>query len=243
MAHRVSGRMCYFHPSTNNYRLLVSPATVERIEDLGSLQELVDGQSWMDHAAGLMPDSAWHVVCVTNVEYYVYHNMAALIQGPTDLSDDDESDGDDVAGPDGDEDANPVRHVRGLAVPDLVDWIRAVHGYSSLCVFKCITWLDGHRTSNALMRGGFYYYHQWWISREGFLDMEEFPGLTMDDLELVETMFSTGVFMGIHAGWQWVQLWMSATALSPSPGHGSCHKCTSGGGPALPPHWGPQNLC
>ena len=52
MAHKVSGRLRYFHPSANNYRLLVSPATVERIEDLGSLQDLVDGQSWTDHVAG-----------------------------------------------------------------------------------------------------------------------------------------------------------------------------------------------
>ena len=32
-----------------------------------------------------MPDSAWHMVCVTNVQYYVYHDLAAPIQGPTDL--------------------------------------------------------------------------------------------------------------------------------------------------------------
>ena len=89
---------------------------------------------------GLMPDSAWRVVCVINAEYYVYHNLAAPIQGPTDLSDDDdESDGDDVAGPDGDEDANCVRRVRGLAVPEPCGWIRAVHGNKSrLCVFKCM---------------------------------------------------------------------------------------------------------
>ena len=81
MTHKVSGRLCYFHASANNYRLLVSPATVERLEDLRSLQGLVDGRSWMDHVASLMPDSAWCVVCVTNVEYYVYHNLAAPIQG------------------------------------------------------------------------------------------------------------------------------------------------------------------
>ena len=39
---------------------------------------------------------------------------------------------------------------------------------------------------------GLYYFHRWWISGEGFRDMEEFLGLTMDDLESVETMFSTG---------------------------------------------------
>ena len=197
MAHKVSGRLRYFHASANNYRLLVSPATVERIEDLGSLQGLVDGRSWTDHAAGLMPDSAWRVVCVTNMEYYVYHDLAAPIQGPTDLSDDDDdSDGDNVAGPDGDEDANSVHRVRGLAVPELRGWIQAgpsVHSYKShLCIFKCMAWLDGHQTSNALMRGGLYYFHRWRISREGFRDMEEFPGLTVDDLESVETMFSTG---------------------------------------------------
>ena len=71
------------------------------------------------------------------MEFYVYHNMAAPIQGPTDLrDDDDESDGDDVAGPEGDEDANSVRQVRGLVVPELHGWIRAVQGYMSrLCVF------------------------------------------------------------------------------------------------------------
>ena len=35
MAHKVSGRFRYFHASANNYRLVASPATVERIEDLG----------------------------------------------------------------------------------------------------------------------------------------------------------------------------------------------------------------
>ena len=189
--------MPYVHASANNYRLLVSPATVKQIEDLRSLQDLVDVQR-TDHAAGLMPDSAWRVVCVTNVEYYVYHNLAAPIQGPTDLSDnDDESDGDDVAGPDGDEDANSVRRVRGLVVLELRSHLRTqAHGYKNhLCVFKCMAWLDGHQTSNALMRGGLYYFHRWWISREGFGDMEEFPGLTMDDLESLETMFSTGFWV------------------------------------------------
>ena len=102
MAHKVSGQLSYF-PSANNYRLLVSPVTVERLEDLGSLQGLVDGRSWTDHGASLMQDSAWRVVCVTNVEYYVYHNQAAPIQGPNDLSDDDDDpDDEDVAVPDRD---------------------------------------------------------------------------------------------------------------------------------------------
>ena len=68
----------------------------------------MDGQSWTDHAAGLMPDSIWRAVCVINVEYYLYHNLAAPTQGPTDLSDDDESDDDGGGGPDMDEDANLV---------------------------------------------------------------------------------------------------------------------------------------
>ena len=156
----------------------------------------MDGRSWTDHAASLMPDSTWCVVCVTKVEYYVYHNLAAPIQSPTDLSDDDESDNDDVARPDRDEDANPNRRMCGLALPELCGWSRArlsIPDYKNrLCVFKCMAWLDGHRSSNALMSGGLYYFHRWWISREGFQNMEEFPGLTMDELESVETMFSTG---------------------------------------------------
>ena len=57
-----------------------------------------------------MPDSAWRVVCITNVEYYVYHNLAAPIEGTNDLSDDDDDDpdDDDVTVPDRDEDANPI---------------------------------------------------------------------------------------------------------------------------------------
>ena len=239
MAHKVSGRLHYFHPSANNYSWLVSSATVEWIEDLGSLQDLVDGQSWTDHAASLMPDSAWHVVYITNVEYYLYHNLAALIQGPTDLSDDDESDGDDVAGPGGDEDANSVRRVRGLAVPEHRGWIGAVHGYKShLCVFKCMAWLDGHWTSKALMRGGLYYFYQWWISGEGFWDMEEFLGPTMDDLASVETMFSPG--FQVYTLDDNEVSWRSARLLSCSLGHGPRLKCTSG---ALLPHWGPPNVC
>ena len=81
MAHNMSGGLRYFHASANKFRLLVSQAVVERLEDLGSLQGLVDGQTWTDHVASLMPDSAWRVVCVTNVEYHVYHNLAAPIQG------------------------------------------------------------------------------------------------------------------------------------------------------------------
>ena len=50
------------------------------------------------------------VVFITNVEYYVYHNLAALIQGPNDLSDndDDDSDNDDTLVPKRVEDANPI---------------------------------------------------------------------------------------------------------------------------------------
>ena len=81
MAHKVSRRLSFFHASANNYRLLVSPVTVEWLEDIGSLQGLVDRQRWTDHVTSHMPDSARHVVCVTNVEYYVYHNLAAPIQG------------------------------------------------------------------------------------------------------------------------------------------------------------------
>ena len=176
MAHKVSGRLRYFYASANNYRLLVSPVTVEQMGDLGSLQGLVDGRSWTHHAAGRMPDSAWHVVCITNVEYYVYHDLAAPIQGPTDLSDDDKSNDDDVAGPDGDEDANHIHRMRGLAVLELRSWCRArlsVHGYKNrLCVFQCMAWLAGHRTSNALMSRGLYYFYRWWISREAFRDMK-----------------------------------------------------------------------
>ena len=72
MAHKVSGGLCYFHASTKNYRLLVSPGTVEWIEDLGSLQGLVDGRSWKDHVAGLMPvppgvyyaSLMWKTMCI-----------------------------------------------------------------------------------------------------------------------------------------------------------------------------------
>ena len=238
MAHKGSGRLRYFHASANNYRLLVSTVTVEQTEDLGSLQDLVDGQSWTDHAAGLMPDSAWRVVCVTNVEYYVYHNLAGPIQGPTDLSDnDDESEGDDVTGSGRDEDANSSRRVHGLAVLELCSHCRTqAHGYKNhLCIFKCMAWLDGHRTSNALMRGGLYYFHRWWISREGFQDMEEFPGLTMDDLELVETCFQQA--SGYTGGMTMRSVVDQCDCfVAPSPGHGPCRKCTSGGGPTLPLH-------
>ena len=82
MDYKVSGWLRYFHASTNNYRLLVSPATVEWIEHLGSLQGLVDGRRWTDNAAGLIPESAWGVVWGTNVEHYVYHNLAAPIHQP-----------------------------------------------------------------------------------------------------------------------------------------------------------------
>ena len=230
MAHKVSGRTHYFHPSANNWLWNGS-------RTLGHCRTW-----WTDHAAGLMPDSAWHVLCITDVEFYVDHNMAAPIQGPTDLSDDDdESDGDDVAGPDGDEDANSVHLVRGLAVPELNGWIWAVHSYKNrLCVFKCMAWLDGHRTRIALMRGSLYYFHQWWISREGF---REFLSLTMDYGPGISGDHVFNRLPGIHAGWQWGQLSISATASSPSPGHGPHRKCTSGGGPALPPHWGPPNVC
>ena len=123
-----------------------TPLTMEWIKDLGLLQGLLDGWSWTDHAAGLMPDSAWRIICVTNVDYYVYHNLATPIQGPTDLSDGDESDDDNVAGPDGDEDANPVCQMPGLALPELCGWSRAwlsIPGYKNRhCVFKCMAWLD-----------------------------------------------------------------------------------------------------
>ena len=247
MAHKVSGQLRYFHTSANNYRLLVSLVTVERIKDLGSLQGLVDGWSWTDHAASLLPDSAWWIVCITNVEYYVYHNLAAPIQGPTDLSDNDESNDDDVAGPDGDEDANPVRRTRGLALPELCGWSRArlsTPGYKHrlCCMFKCLAWLDKHRTSNALMSRGLYHFHLWWISREDFRDMEEIPGLTMDELESVETMFSRGfrVYMqdDNEIGYR-----SAGLLLSPLPGMDRVLSVHLVGGPALPCHWGPPNVC
>ena len=101
----------------------------------------MDGRSSTGHVAGLMLDSAWRVVCVTNEEYYVYHNLAGPIQGPIDLSDDDdESDGDEVAGPDRDEDTNSVRRMCGLAVPELRSrhWTQA-HSYKNRpCVLKCM---------------------------------------------------------------------------------------------------------
>ena len=79
MAHKVSGRIRYFHASANNYCLLTVPASVESVEDLRALQDFVDGRSWTNHVGGLMPDSAWRVVWVCKVQFVLYHDLGAYI--------------------------------------------------------------------------------------------------------------------------------------------------------------------
>ena len=84
--------------------LLTSPAHIQGLEDQRAIKDLVDAHGWTDHVARLMPDSAWRVVCVTNVVFAMYHDLAAPIQDPHDLGDDDGPD-DDVAECDDNEDA------------------------------------------------------------------------------------------------------------------------------------------
>ena len=155
MAHKVSGQLRYFHASANNYRLLVSLATVEWLEDLGSLQGLMDGLSWTDHVASLKTRTRpgmQYVSLMWNIRLRVVE----------------------------------MRNYDKRSCP----------GYKSrLCVFRCLAWLAGRRTACDPSNGALYSFHQGWISREGFKDMEEFPGLTMDELDSVETIFNKGFWV------------------------------------------------
>ena len=67
----------------NNYCLLPKLTHVPRVKDLPMLQDLLDQHGWTDHVAGLMPDSAWCTVCMTKVEFTLYHDLAPPMIGPT----------------------------------------------------------------------------------------------------------------------------------------------------------------
>ena len=81
IVHKTSGRIRYFHASSNNYRLLAEPALVTEAGHLSAITQLVDQVSWTEHVASLRPDSAWRVVCVTDVLYTLYHDGAKPIMG------------------------------------------------------------------------------------------------------------------------------------------------------------------
>ena len=120
MAHKVSGRCRYFHSSANNYSLLTSPTHITGLEDLRALQDLADAHGWANDVASLMPDSARWVVCVTNVELTLYHDLAAPTQSPLDLSDCDDDSDDDVPGSD-DDDVDASEYRRQGRVCGLLD--------------------------------------------------------------------------------------------------------------------------
>ena len=81
MSHKVSIRLRYYHASANNYCVLPEPACVQQLQGLHGLQDLVDQHSQMDHMAKLITNSTWYHVCMVNVEYALYHDLAAPMMG------------------------------------------------------------------------------------------------------------------------------------------------------------------
>ena len=122
--HKVTGRIRYFHASSNNYRLLTTPAWVTEEGDLRDLTQLVDQGSWTEHVTNLRPDSAWRVICVTNILYTLYHDAAQPIRGSTKKT-----------------------RVLGLAPIDQFERRQnrgeAPSYRNRLCVFRCLAWKDG----------------------------------------------------------------------------------------------------
>ena len=168
LAHKVSGRIRYFHASANNYRLLPEPAIVQSVEDLRALQNFADDRSWTDHVGGLMPDSAWRVVWVCNVQFVLYHDLGAYIRGP-----------------------ERQRRLRGLS-RDHQDH-QQTDFRQRLCVFHCLAEADAQRgATGSVAARTRRYFECWWTSTRGYAPMEEYQGLTMDQLSSVENMFSTG---------------------------------------------------
>ena len=183
MAHKVSGCWRY---STHVHRLLTSSEHIGGLEDLRGLQDLVDACAWTDHVANLMLDSTWWVVCITNEEFALYHNLAAPIEGPHNLGDDDDSN-DRVAW---------HHHHQGL-MWGLV-WKRPIPKHTPfnyahhLCMFRCPAWIDGPSPQHNLAAMALCYFHQLWHSLKDFQSVDKFPDLTQDALGSVETMLSAG---------------------------------------------------
>ena len=93
-------------------------------------------------------DPAWSVKWAINVEFTLYRDLAAPIQGHHDLSDDDDDTDDDVAECDNDKDAwHHCRRVvmQGL-VPERLPSKHIPYNYvHRLCMFRYLAWLDGPR--------------------------------------------------------------------------------------------------
>ena len=48
---------------------------LKSLEDLLLLWEMIDQGVWVDHVASLMLESAWHIICLTNNEHALYHEL------------------------------------------------------------------------------------------------------------------------------------------------------------------------
>ena len=193
MRHRHSGKLRYFHASSNNYRLFPEPLMVQRWEDIEPLVHITDSQEWTEHAANQMPNSSWQIFIVTSISLVVYHMQAHPIGGGHDFLDDEADDGDYEDDDDDDDDG---------VEDDKQTMIRNNHGFKlagvckvpanedNLCVFHCIdmgmemkhSGISQPETGRRRHRSAKIRFRDWWESMHQGSSPTRFQGILMQYL-------------------------------------------------------------
>ena len=213
LKHKVTGRLRYFHPSANNYKLLSEPVIVRSWDDLAPLRNMTETSEWTDHAALQMPNSAWKIVMVTNVTFHIYHMQQHPIGGKsyiyqmTDDEDDNDSD-DDEDGSDEDHDdsddmilgPSPSKKAKTVTQKQKTAGVyRIPTDHTNLCIFNCLAMdmevqesggpPDSKKKRAKKTRELF---QKWWTHVSPGKNDKNFQGVFMSDLHEVESYFNVG---------------------------------------------------
>lgn len=78
---RGDGELRYFHSSSNNATMLARPTTVVDVEGMETFYQKVARWDLREEATRRRPDTAWKLLAVTNVTFYVYKMLGATRVG------------------------------------------------------------------------------------------------------------------------------------------------------------------
>ena len=121
LGHRTTGQLRYWYSSANNFWILDRPHMVTRWADLQPFLDLtLEHDEWIDHVGMQLPNSAWRVIMITNITFYIYH----IVDHPLRRGDDDNT---------------TLKRKRGR-----IEGISRQGTSGNLCIFRCVAEHQGY---------------------------------------------------------------------------------------------------
>ena len=175
LRHKLTHRLRYFHPSVNNFSILVNPRTIQSMDQINTLMdEHLNIESLEDMSLRAHPTSEWVSVAMTNVALRVYHTQAPLIGGPGDR-DKDNNDG------------TILNNHSVKLIPRESD---------NLCLFRCLALSEDPDLTVIGMRDKARALTQKWMAYTGSMkDIDKFDGVSLDEFPSIEQCFGVGLWL------------------------------------------------